>query len=274
MSTPRPRFVVGRRRAAAGRRAAPHRVRPRVPAGRRHLRDAPRARRAPDRARGARGPAAALGGRPRHRAARRPRCTRSQGGIAALLAAEGLDGPDGDASIRITVSRGAWASRGLLPPRGRATRRDDRDPGVAGDAGPARATSRTACTSSPRRCAATRATRSSTLKTTSRADYVYARLEARRAGADDALFLTMSGHLSESTTANVFLVRHGRRRHRRARDPLARLRDPARHDPLVAARVGEQASGLRAVEGWLTPDRARAPPTRRSCARRSPACFP
>ena len=46
-----------------------------------------------------------------------------------------------------------------------------------------------------------------TLKTTSRADYVFARLEARRAGAEDALFLTMSGHLSEATTANIFLVR-------------------------------------------------------------------
>ena len=45
------------------------------------------------------------------------------------------------------------------------------------------------------------------LKTTSRADYVYARLEARRAGADDALFLTTDGHLSEGTTANIFLVR-------------------------------------------------------------------
>jgi branched-subunit amino acid aminotransferase/4-amino-4-deoxychorismate lyase len=31
----------------------------------------------------------------------------------------------------------------------------------------------------------------STLKTTSRADYVHARIEARRAGADDALFLTI-----------------------------------------------------------------------------------
>jgi branched-chain amino acid aminotransferase len=45
------------------------------------------------------------------------------------------------------------------------------------------------------------------LKTTSRADYVYARLEARRAGADDALFLTVDDHLSEGTTANIFLVR-------------------------------------------------------------------
>jgi branched-chain amino acid aminotransferase len=45
------------------------------------------------------------------------------------------------------------------------------------------------------------------LKTTSRADHVYARLEAKRAGADDALFLTVDGHLSEATSANVFLVR-------------------------------------------------------------------
>jgi branched-chain amino acid aminotransferase len=45
------------------------------------------------------------------------------------------------------------------------------------------------------------------LKTTSRADYVFARLEARAAGADDALFLTIDGDLSEATTANVFLIR-------------------------------------------------------------------
>jgi branched-chain amino acid aminotransferase len=46
-----------------------------------------------------------------------------------------------------------------------------------------------------------------TLKTTSRAEYVYARLEARRAGADDALFLTIDDHLSEGTSANIFVVR-------------------------------------------------------------------
>ncbi len=128
------------------------------------------------------------------------------GGIAALLAADGLDGPDGDASIRITVSRGAYRARGVLPPetvpptiavqvwpvvaapadhleRGlhlvtSAVRRDPRNPLVA-------------------------------LKTTSRAEYVYARLEARRAGADDALFLTVDDHLSEGTSANIFLVRDG-----------------------------------------------------------------
>jgi branched-chain amino acid aminotransferase len=130
-----------------------------------------------------------------------------RGGIAALLAADGLDGPSGDASVRITVSRGPFRGRGLLPPaevvaptiaiqawpvvppppdhleRGlhlvaSAVRRDPENPLV-------------------------------TLKTTSRADYVYARLEARRAGADDAVFLTIDGHLSEGTTANVFLVRRG-----------------------------------------------------------------
>ena len=124
--------------------------------------------------------------------------------VGTILAAEGLDAPDGDASVRITVSRGTVLGRGLLPAepaeptivvqawavappsaghleRGlrlvvSAVRRDPANPIVA-------------------------------LKTTSRADYVYARLEARRAGADDALFLTVDGRLSEATSANVFLVR-------------------------------------------------------------------
>jgi len=37
-------------------------------------------------------------------------------GIAELLTAEGLGGAEGDASVRITVSRGAFFGRGLLPP--------------------------------------------------------------------------------------------------------------------------------------------------------------
>ena len=93
-----------------------------------------------------------------------------------------------------------------------------------------------------------------TLKTTSRAEYVYARLEARRAGADDALFLTVDDHLSEATSANIFLVRVGRGRHYRAGDAVARLRDPAGHDPLVAARTGPRGSGCGPFEG--APDRA------------------
>jgi branched-chain amino acid aminotransferase len=130
---------------------------------------------------------------------------RIAGGIARLLRAEGHDGPAGDASVRVTVTRGAFRGRGLLPtdevvaptiaiqawpvpppPPGHleiglhlvpsAIRRDPANPLAA-------------------------------LKTTSRADFVHARLEARAAGADDAVFLTLDGDLSEATSANVFIVR-------------------------------------------------------------------
>jgi len=173
-------------------------------------------------------------------------------GIHAILAAEGLDAPGSDASIRITVSRGTWTSRGLLPPasvrlvptvviqawpvtpapvdhleRGlslvaSAVRRDPSNPVV-------------------------------TLKTTSRADYVYARLEARRAGAEDAVFLTLSGHLSEATTANIFLVRH-------AADGVVELATPALECAILPGTTRSwllrwaSSVGLRPVEGWLTPD--------------------
>jgi branched-chain amino acid aminotransferase len=173
-------------------------------------------------------------------------------GITELLAAEGLDGRDADASVRITVSRGAWTSRGLLPPlsvhlaptiviqawpvapvpddhltRGlsvvaSAVRRDPGNPIV-------------------------------TLKTTSRADYVYARLEARRAGAEDAVFLTTSGYLSEGTTANIFLVRT-------VPDGIVELATPSLDCAILPGTTRSwllrwaAAVGLRPVEGWLTPD--------------------
>ena len=173
-------------------------------------------------------------------------------GIGDLLAAEGLDGFDGDASVRVTVSRGAWRSRGLLPPRDEhltativiqawpvvppphdhlsrglalvasSVRRDPQNPIV-------------------------------TLKTTSRADYVYARLEARRAGADDALFLTISGHLSEATTANVFLVR-------RAADGVVELATPSLACAILPGTTRSWllrwavGVGLRPIEDWLRPD--------------------
>ncbi len=90
-----------------------------------------------------------------------------------------------------------------------------------------------------------------TLKTTSRAEYVYARLEARRAGADDALFLTIDDHLSEGTSANIFLVR------RAGSDGSPELATPSLDCAILpgttrswllewAARVG-----LRPVEGRL-----------------------
>ena len=126
-------------------------------------------------------------------------------GIADLLVANGLDGPGGDASVRITVSRGAFRGRGLLPPDENvaATIAIQAWPVVAPPAGHLERGLRLVA-SAVRRDPANPLV---TLKTTSRADYVYARLEARRAAADDALFLTTDGDLSEGTTANIFLVR-------------------------------------------------------------------
>lgn len=169
-------------------------------------------------------------------------------GVAELLAAEHLDGPDGDASVRITVSRGVASSRGLLPagpikptiviqawpvtppPAGHlehglhlvssAVRRDPASPLAA-------------------------------LKTTSRADYVYARLEARRAGADDALFLTIDGRISEATSANIFLVRRA--------EGVPELATPALDCAILPGTTRTwilgwaRAAGLRPMEGSLVP---------------------
>ena len=132
-------------------------------------------------------------------------------GIAELLAAEELDaagrddGPVGDATVRITVSRGPLERRGLLPPGFEqlvAT--------VAIQAWPYAPASPDLLARGVR--AVTSAIRRdpqsplSGIKTTSRADYVFARLEADRAGADDALFLTLDGAISEATAANLFVL--------------------------------------------------------------------
>ena len=171
-------------------------------------------------------------------------------GIATLLAAEGLDGPDGDASIRITVSRGAFRGRGLLPPD------EEVPPTVVIQAWPV--------TPAPSglmerglHLAASAVRRDplsplAALKTTSRAEYVYARLEARRAGADDALFLTLDDRLSEGTSANIFLVR------RSAQDGVEELATPSLDCAILAGTtrswlLGWAARvGLRPYEGHLT----------------------
>lgn len=123
--------------------------------------------------------------------------------IERLLGAEGL----ADASLRITVSRGPLTGTAVLP----ADR--SRDPTAAIQAWPfAPPADRllregvAAITSVLRRDPASPLT---AVKTTSRADHVFARLEARRAGADDALHLTLDGRLAESTTANLFLASGG-----------------------------------------------------------------
>jgi len=171
-------------------------------------------------------------------------------GIAALLEAEGLGGPEGDASIRITVSRGAITARGLLPAEHVA-------PTVAIQAWPVPPTPAdhlelglhlvaSAVRRDPENPLAS-------LKTTSRADYVFARLEARRAGADDALFLTIDGNLSEATSANLFLVRRG------AAGSRPELATPALGCAILPGTTRTWLlgwagrAGLAPVEGWLTP---------------------
>jgi len=127
-------------------------------------------------------------------------------GISDLLAAEGWDDvePPGDAVIRITVSRGYDPTRGVRPnPGGTAT--------VAIQVWPHEPPSARVLldgerfvTSSVRRDAESPI---AGIKTTSRAELVYARVEAARAGADDAMFLTTDGRITEATTSNVLVIR-------------------------------------------------------------------
>jgi branched-subunit amino acid aminotransferase/4-amino-4-deoxychorismate lyase len=176
--------------------------------------------------------------------------TRIAAGIADLLEAEGLGGPDGDASIRITVSRGAWMGRGLLPGDGEVLDATvviqawpvlPPPPGHLEDGIAVIASSIRRDPLSP----------IAALKTTSRADYVFARLEARRAGADDAVFLTTSGLVSEATTANIFVVRS-------AADGAVELATPALDCAILPGTTRSwllrwaTEVGLRPVEGWLT----------------------
>ncbi len=170
-------------------------------------------------------------------------------GLAALLEAEGLGGPDGDASIRITVSRGAFRGRGILPPD------EAVPPTIVIQAWPvAPLPSRVLdeglhlATSAVRRDPLSPL---AALKTTSRAEYVYARLEARRAGADDALFLTVDDRLSEATSANLFLVRT-------AADGIEELATPSLDCAILAGTTRSWLLGwagrvgLRPVEGHLS----------------------
>jgi branched-chain amino acid aminotransferase len=165
-------------------------------------------------------------------------------GILELLAANGLGGPNGDASVRITVSRGVIYGRGLLPTD------ESAEPTIAIQAWP--------ITPPPPGhldaglhlvASAVRRDPESplaALKTTSRADYVYARLEARKAGADDAIFLTVDGHLSEATSANLFVVREAEL----ATPSLACAILPGTTRSWILAWATEV--GLATQEGWLT----------------------
>jgi len=125
--------------------------------------------------------------------------------IREVCGANGLDDAGAPVAVRVTVSRGSIEGRALLPPDEvssslvvQAWRVDPPPPGLV-DKG------LQLVISSVRRDPASPLAR---VKTTSRAEFVYARLEARRRGADDALFLTTDGHLAEATSASLFLVEH------------------------------------------------------------------
>ncbi|HET7028173.1 MAG TPA: aminotransferase class IV [Candidatus Limnocylindrales bacterium] len=132
-------------------------------------------------------------------------------GVRALLDAEHLSGvgdetfAPGDASVRITVSRGALDARGTLPP-GWAT-------------ASATVVIQAWTFTPPPDALLARGIRAITsqvvrepgsplagVKTTSRADSVFARLEAERAGANDAIYPAPDGSLAEGTSANLFAL--------------------------------------------------------------------
>jgi len=123
--------------------------------------------------------------------------------IADLCRANRLDGSEARVAVRVTVSRGAVEGRALLPP-------DDVRPNLVVqawrvDPPPPELLSRGLhlAISKVRRDPTSPL---ATVKTTSRAEFVYAQLEAHQRGADDALFLTTDGHLAEATSASLFLV--------------------------------------------------------------------
>ncbi len=128
-----------------------------------------------------------------------------EAGIAELLAVEGLAGlePPGDAVVRLTVSRGFDPTRRLEPdPEGRASVVIQAWPFVP-PSDRTLAEGRSFVTSC---CHRDPGSPISAIKSTSRAELVYAHLEAEKAGADDALFVTGDGRLTEATTANLLLV--------------------------------------------------------------------
>jgi branched-chain amino acid aminotransferase len=127
-------------------------------------------------------------------------------GIKQLLAAEGWDAvePPGDTAVRITVSRGYDPSRGVAPRLGGTASVAIQAWPYAEPSGRVIAEGERLITSAVRRVADSPI---SGIKTTSRVELVYARLEAERVGADDAIFLTTDGRITEATTSNVLLIR-------------------------------------------------------------------
>ena len=127
-------------------------------------------------------------------------------GISDLLAANGWDGiePAGDAAIRLVVSRGYDVTRSVVPHAGGTATVVIQAWPFSPPSASTLANGLRLVTSVVRRDPNSPI---SGIKTTSRAELVYARLEAERAGADDAIFLTTDGRITEATTSNVLLIR-------------------------------------------------------------------
>jgi len=158
-----------------------------------------------------------------------------------------------DAAVRITVSRGAPVARGLLPAGWR-----ELAPTVVIQAWPHLPVPADVLAGGVRAVLATGRRDPvhplASVKTTSRADHVHARLEAERAGADDAITLTIDGHVAEATTASVAVI-VGKRV---LTPPLAAgILAGTTRDWLLRPE-GAAALGLAAAEAWLTPDDLRA----------------
>jgi branched-subunit amino acid aminotransferase/4-amino-4-deoxychorismate lyase len=127
-------------------------------------------------------------------------------GISELLAANGWDAmePAGDAAIRLVVSRGYDVTRSVVPHSGSTATVVIQGWPFSPPSAATLANGLRLVTSVVRRDPNSPI---SGIKTTSRAELVYARLEAERAGADDAIFLTTDGRITEATTSNVLLIR-------------------------------------------------------------------
>lgn len=167
---------------------------------------------------------------------------------AAIASIVAQDAPE-DAAVRLTVSRGAPIGRGLLPTGWRGLQ-----PTVVVQAWPHIPLAAAVLARGVRAIVATGRRDPGhplvTVKTISRADHVHAKLEAELAGADDAITLTLDGHVAEATTANVAIVVG-----RRVLTPplVAGILAGTTRDWLLRPE-GAAALGLAAAEASFTPD--------------------
>lgn len=166
-------------------------------------------------------------------------------GIAGVVAANAPD----DAAVRLTVSRGTPFERGLLPAGWRELR-----PRVAVQAWPHVPVAADVLARGAHAVIATGrrdpAFPLASVKTTSRADHVHAKLEAELAGADDAITLTLDGMVAEATSSSVAIVVG----QRVLTPPLeAGILAGTTRDWLLRPE-GAAALGLSAAEAWLTPE--------------------